>query len=80
MTDEGEVRVRFRRKRIEGTRWRYGHLAKARNRTTLEGHVTIRAENNGGFYVVPVEGVQVRVPGPRGGWKWTPIRDTSILK
>lgn len=80
MIDEGEVRVRFRRGHIEGTRWRYGHLAKARNRTTLEGHVTIMAENNGGFYVVPAESVEVRVPGPRGGWKWTPILDTSILK
>ena len=64
------MEVRWRRPHIEGTTWRYGKLVgdEESNITRINGYQT------GGIYNILAKYVQKRVQGPRGGWKWVPMK------
>lgn len=62
---DSDFDCRFRRSTVEGASWRKGRLL-----LVVDGSVSIADSTTGGVYTVPVEAVQVKVRGPKGGVKW----------
>ena len=63
---EGD-RVRFRRGQ---GRWRQGRAARLERDGSLRIH-----DGKGAARAIPIDGVEVRSEGPRGGERWEPLAD-----
>ncbi|MBU6328524.1 MAG: hypothetical protein KGR18_01055 [Acidobacteria bacterium] len=63
-------RVRFRRRDSE--RWKEATVA----RREADGSLSVR-DSRGGLRAIPVEQVEVRVVGPRGGITWEPLAERA---
>lgn len=58
--------VRFRRRDTE--RWKEGTVSKRE----ADGSISVR-DSRGGLRALPIESVEVRTVGPRGGILWEPL-------
>lgn len=71
------IRVRWRRPRVEGQSWRYGHLAKTQ--PYIQAHIVqIIDDRHNNINVIADKHVQLGVSGPRGGRKWVPLDIASL--
>lgn len=59
--------VRFRRR--DGGRWKEGRVVGREK----DGSIGVR-DSKGSARALPVEQLEVRVTGPRGGIRWVPVR------
>ncbi|MDZ7733068.1 MAG: hypothetical protein U5R31_08065 [Acidimicrobiia bacterium] len=63
-------RVRFRRR--DGERWKAGVV----ERLEADGSIGLR-DGRGAWRAIPVELVEVRAEGPRGGDRWEPVTERA---
>lgn len=71
------IRVRWRRPRVEGQSWRYGHLAKTQP-YILAHTVQVVDDRHKNINVIADKYVQVEAEGPRGGRQWVPLDATTL--
>ena len=63
-------RVRFRRRDTE--RWKEATVARRES----DGSLSVR-DSRGGLRALPIEAVEVRTVGPRGGILWEPLAERA---